>query len=54
MTNECGTDHIPAIDYMRRLPQFAGDPLDLEALGVSLYSLLVNPALHMLRILDPY
>jgi len=42
---------------MRSLPQFVGGPLDLEALGLSLYSLLVNPVLatdhpapHLLRL----
>ena len=33
--------------YAYCLPQFAGGPLDLEALGLSLYSLLVNPAMKM-------
>ena len=50
-------DHIPAMYSMRSLPQFVGGPLDLEALGLSLYSLLVNPVLatdhpapHLLRL----
>jgi len=31
---------------LRNLPQFVEGPLDLEALGLSLYSLLVNPTLR--------
>jgi len=31
---------------MRSLSQFVGGPLDLEALGLSLYSLLVDTALR--------
>jgi len=32
-----------------RIPQFAGGPLDLEALGLSLHSLLLNPDLPNLH-----
>jgi len=36
-------DHIPAIDYAYH--GLLEAPLDLEALGLRLFSLLVNPAL---------
>jgi len=38
-------DDIPAIDSTRTTVCWR--PLDLEALGLSLYSLFVNPALHL-------
>jgi len=40
LTNIYRTDHIPAIDFMGTT-----GCLDLEALGLSLHSLWVNPAL---------
>ena len=44
MTNIYRTDHISAIDSMRTTFRWK-PPLDLEARGLSLHSLLVNPAL---------
>jgi len=40
------TGDKPAIDYAHH--SFLEAPLDLEALGLSLHSVLVNPALHRL------
>jgi len=37
LTNNCQTDHTPAIDSMRT--SLLEVPLDLEAQGLSLYSL---------------
>jgi len=46
LTNIYQTDHIPANDSMRTAyHSLLEGPLDIEALGLSLHSLLVNPAL---------
>jgi len=45
--NTYRTDYMPAIDSMRTTVCWR-PPLDLEAPGLSLHSLLVNPALGVL------